>query len=54
MLKSLRPKEQNIKCCQILGSVAGSLGAQNYEFSRMRAQFFLCRSEASIFIDANE
>ena len=33
--------EENIKCCRISGSVAGSQQGSSYEFPRMRAQFLL-------------
>ena len=43
-IKSLRPKEQNIKCCWIFGICCRELGGLKVTIFRfMHAQFLLCR-----------
>ena len=53
--QEFKAKEENIKCCLILESVSGSRKggglAQSYEFSRMRAQILLCRTDLECTID---
>ena len=41
--QEFKSQEQNIKCCRILGSVAGSWGTQSYDVLRVRAQSLVCR-----------